>query len=72
MPARTCIYCYFSNGPLDKICNYCGEILPSLNLKKRRNRGSNPRPLHYKCNALPLSYPAVIQSHSIIIKDCFK
>ena len=67
MPPRTCLQCFFSNGPFDKACNYCGEILPSLRPKKRRNRGLNPRPLHYKCNALPLSYPAIIKSHNTII-----
>ena len=28
-------------------------------LRKSRKRELNPRPLHYKCSALPLSYPGV-------------
>lgn len=28
-------------------------------LQKSRKRELNPRPLHYKCSALPLSYPGV-------------
>ncbi len=53
MPARTCFNCMFQNGPLDKYCACCGEKLISIP-RKRRNRELNPRPLHYKCNALPI------------------
>ena len=58
MPSQTCSNCLTANGAMATVCFFCGKILQYSSHIERRNRGLNPRPLHYKCNALPLSYPA--------------